>query len=529
VVFAVLIALLAGGGLWSGTARASTTTPPEAHASIPPGPATPSGAAVHSAALGGSPGYWEVTNRGVVSGFGAGNFGDLRSLVLKRPIVGIAANPRGGGYWLVASDGGVFTFGSARFFGSTGNIRLNRPIVGMAATPDGGGYWLVASDGGIFSFGDARFFGSTGNLRLNRPVVGMAATPDGRGYWLVASDGGIFTFGDARFFGSTGAIRLNRPVVGMSPAPNGDGYRLVASDGGIFSFGAPFFGSTGNIRLAQPIVGMANTPDGNGYWMVAADGGIFSFGDAPFLGSSGGRSTGVVGIAATDFGNPFTVGSVGFDISFPQCTSGGANLPPRGSSVSIVGVNDGLSAHEAPAFGQADFNPCFATEARWAGSHLSVYMNVDNLTSPETTAQAAAIGAADAAADVNFVHSLGFSPQVWWLDVEAPCGFSTVLWRCGTTGQLLNRTLIGAAINQLRAFGLTAGVYSTFLQWPDIVGPNVVIPSLPIWIAGAASATQLVNFCGDPAHRFAGGTPYLVQWAGGSNGTPWDKDYACAP
>ena len=39
------------------------------------------------------------------------------------------------GYWLVADDGGVFTAGSARFFGSTGAIRLNRPIVGMAATP----------------------------------------------------------------------------------------------------------------------------------------------------------------------------------------------------------------------------------------------------------------------------------------------------------------------------------------------------------------------------------------------------------
>ena len=36
-----------------------------------------------------------------------------------------------------------------------GGKPLNTPIVGMAATPDGGGYWLVASDGGIFSFGDA--------------------------------------------------------------------------------------------------------------------------------------------------------------------------------------------------------------------------------------------------------------------------------------------------------------------------------------------------------------------------------------
>jgi hypothetical protein len=63
---------------------------------------------------------------------------------------------------------------------------------------------LVASDGGIFTFGDARFFGSTGAVRLNRPVVGMASTSTGQGYWLVASDGGIFTFGDAKFFGSTG-------------------------------------------------------------------------------------------------------------------------------------------------------------------------------------------------------------------------------------------------------------------------------------------------------------------------------------
>jgi hypothetical protein len=36
------------------------------------------------------------------------------------------------------------------------------------------GYWLVASDGGIFAFGDAVFHGSTGATRLNQPIVGMA-------------------------------------------------------------------------------------------------------------------------------------------------------------------------------------------------------------------------------------------------------------------------------------------------------------------------------------------------------------------
>ena len=37
---------------------------------------------------------------------------------------------------------------------------LNAPVVGMASTSDAGGYWEVASDGGIFNFGDAGFFGS---------------------------------------------------------------------------------------------------------------------------------------------------------------------------------------------------------------------------------------------------------------------------------------------------------------------------------------------------------------------------------
>jgi hypothetical protein len=72
----------------------------------------------------------------------------------------------------------------------------------MAATPDGGGYWLVASDGGIFAFGDGGFYGSTGNIVLNEPVVGMTPGPQGQGYWMVASDGGIFAFGDAPFYGS---------------------------------------------------------------------------------------------------------------------------------------------------------------------------------------------------------------------------------------------------------------------------------------------------------------------------------------
>jgi hypothetical protein len=237
----------------------------------------------------GAGGYWEVGSDGGIFSYGnAAFYGSAGGTHLNEPIVGMAPTPDGQGYWEVASDGGIFSYGDAAFYGSTGGTHLNKPIVGMAPTPDGLGYWLVASDGGIFSYGDAMFYGSTGGTNLNKPIVGMAPTPDGQGYWLVASDGGIFSYGDATFYGSTGGTQLNKPIVGMAPTPDGQGYWLVASDGGIFSYGdATFYGSTGGTQLNKPIVGMSPTPDGQGYWLVASDGGIFSYGDAAFFGSAG--------------------------------------------------------------------------------------------------------------------------------------------------------------------------------------------------------------------------------------------------
>ncbi|MDE3203544.1 MAG: hypothetical protein KGQ66_04915 [Acidobacteriota bacterium] len=264
----------AGGGITPNPAQGASTTTVR---HIPPPPA--------------QVGYWMVASDGGIFAFHEGFYGSTGGVPLVQPIVGMAATSDGKGYWLVASDGGIFAFGDAHFYGSTGGVPLTRPIVGMAATPDGQGYWLVASDGGIFAFGDAHFFGSTGGVPLVKPIVGMAATPDGQGYWLVASDGGVFSFGDATFHGSTGGVPLVKPIVGMAADPGGSGYWMVASDGGIFSFGnASFYGSTGGVALVKPIVGMSPTADGLGYWLVASDGGIFSFGDAQFFGSTGGIS-----------------------------------------------------------------------------------------------------------------------------------------------------------------------------------------------------------------------------------------------
>jgi hypothetical protein len=78
----------------------------------------------------------------------------------------------------------------------------------------GGGYYLVASDGGVFNYGpNTSFQGSAGGITLNQPVVGMDVDQDGTGYWLFAKDGGVFSYA-AAFHGSAGGIKLNAPVVG---------------------------------------------------------------------------------------------------------------------------------------------------------------------------------------------------------------------------------------------------------------------------------------------------------------------------
>jgi hypothetical protein len=251
-------------------------------------PLTPGGLAAPVVGLAATPdggGYWLVNAAGAVSAHGSAvNYGSMSGQSLQAPITHIVSTPDGNGYWLVAADGGIFTFGDAGFYGSTGGQHLNAPVVGMAPTSDGKGYWLVASDGGVFSFGDAVFRGSMGGQHLNKPVVGIAPDFQTGGYWEVASDGGIFSF-DAPFYGSTGNIELNKPVNGMTPTSDDQGYLFVASDGGVFAYGdAQFEGSMGGSALNAPVVGLAVDTATGGYWMVASDGGIFSF-NAPFYGA----------------------------------------------------------------------------------------------------------------------------------------------------------------------------------------------------------------------------------------------------
>ena len=195
------------------------------------------------------------------------------------------------GYWLVGSDGGIFSFGSAQFYGSTGSLKLQRPVVGITPAANDAGYWLVASDGGIFSFGNAQYYGSIPGLglapagssspkRLNAPIVGMVPTADGGGYFMVASDGGVFTFGDGKFEGSCPGIGgCSGAAVAVMPDATGNGYWLITATGHVYTFGdAPYLGSPG--PQVSAVTSAVRTPDGEGYWILLANGTVYGYGDA---------------------------------------------------------------------------------------------------------------------------------------------------------------------------------------------------------------------------------------------------------
>jgi hypothetical protein len=214
------------------------------------------------------------------------------------------------GYWLVGSDGGIFTFGSSTFWGSTGSLKLQRPVVGIVPTKDRGGYWLDASDGGVFSFGDTQFYGSVPGLglhpagsglpnSLNAPIVGMVPSNDDNGYFMVASDGGVFAFGDARFAGSCPGIGgCSGTAVAVMPDHSGNGYWVVTSSGNIYTFGdAPYFGAPARGTVTSAVA----TPDGKGYWALLADGEVLGYGDAAGLGSPASSNFNLFDPAATIF------------------------------------------------------------------------------------------------------------------------------------------------------------------------------------------------------------------------------------
>ena len=221
-------------------------------------------------------------------------------VVPAEPVVGMVPTVGDRGYFLVASDGGVFSFGNAPFLGSLPGDRVTpaAPITGIVAANTDRGYFLVGEDGGVFAFGSVPYLGSLpGEGVTTDNIVGIASTPSGNGYWLVAWTGTVYAFGQAKHFGT--AKGAPTPVSAIAGTPTGGGYWIATEGGSVYAYGnAKSFGTLPALKVTPtlPVIGIVHTTGTQGYWLLGTDGGIFAFGDAHFYGSLPGLTVHVMDI-----------------------------------------------------------------------------------------------------------------------------------------------------------------------------------------------------------------------------------------
>ena len=218
-----------------------------------------------------------------------------------------------GGYWLDASDGGVFSFGDTQFYGSIPGLglhpagsglpnSLNAPIVGMVPSDDDGGYFMVASDGGVFAFGDAHFAGSCPGIGgCSGAAVAVMPDASGNGYWLVTQTGNVYTFGDASYYGAPG--NTGSPVTSAVRTPDGGGYWILTANGTVYDYGdaGDYGDAAGVFGGLNPATAIFATSDGGGYWIASANGTVDQYGDAPNDGGMAGTRLNGSIIAATGY------------------------------------------------------------------------------------------------------------------------------------------------------------------------------------------------------------------------------------
>jgi len=222
--------------------------------------------------------------------------------------VGIAADPMGPGYWVLMSDGQVWSRGTAQgsaetfsgraaaiapfptgggFWRTRRNGRttgqgtatlqtariVNRQgrVVGVASTRRGDGLWRVTSQGQIVATGTATNLGAP---RTDVPVTGIAAHPEAAGYWVLDRQGRVYAYGASKVLGTP----VGPAAVDIAAHPSGGGYWVLQRNGRVTAFGAG--AHHGNASLDAPAVGIAAAPDGAGYWVLANDGRVRAFGSA---------------------------------------------------------------------------------------------------------------------------------------------------------------------------------------------------------------------------------------------------------
>jgi len=214
-------------------------------------------------------------------------------------------------------------------------------------------------------------------------------------------------------------------------------------------------------------------------------------------------------------GDPFPVGAIGYDTSYPDC----GRRPPAGGFV-IVGVNDGRPFTR---------NPCFRREYAWATSRdapSGIYLNtayspalLGSITpgceressEQDVNAQLAAayaLGCSEASSSLDALAAIS-APTSIWLDVETSNPWSR--------RRSLNAETIEGMLDAVSALSPEAivGVYSDRHWWQEITG-DMTSPTTPEWTPAGVGR-------GGCPEGFAGGPVWISQGGGAS----LDVDLAC--
>ncbi len=223
---------------------------------------------------------------------------------------------------------------------------------------------------------------------------------------------------------------------------------------------------------------------------------------------------GVVSVPQVSAVSYYQTGSVGVDISYPNC-----GVAVSKSAFGIVGVTGGLVYSE---------NPCLAEQAAQFRD-LSLYINTGLNASQDSPYYAAAqegcggdplcaaynYGRNAANEAMAYASAHGVSSDRWWLDVEIENSWNVDVMQ--------NRKSIQGAYDALKAQGVAlVGVYGTTDQWNEITGGwrN----NWPNWGATTwTTAKQALKYC--KGHEFTGGPTLLLQFR--TKQSKVDQDIAC--
>ena len=228
-------------------------------------------------------GYHLLASGGGVSSFGAPGYGGVAAGT-GVTATGLAANPAAGGYWILRSNGGVSNIHAPWYGSLAGKIPAGQAVTAIAASP-AGGYLILTSGGRVYGYGAPAYGGITAGTGVK--TVAVAADPAAGGYWILRSNGGVSNI-HAPWYGSlAGKIPAGQAVTAIAASPAG-GYLILTSGGGVYPYGAPGYGSAaGTLPADVTAVALAADPVTGGYWILKSNGGVATY-NAPWYGSLSG-------------------------------------------------------------------------------------------------------------------------------------------------------------------------------------------------------------------------------------------------